>query len=115
MPDILHRFTVDAPRERVHDLIATKEGVERWWNAHPNTRDDATLRVFFEGEEPGRGHARSSRTRPSGSSGGWSTAPPIGLTHDHVVGCRWHQRWGSKIPPSASSTTSRAKRSLNAA
>jgi hypothetical protein len=23
MPDILHRFTIDAPRERVHDLIAS--------------------------------------------------------------------------------------------
>lgn len=51
MPDILHRFTIDAPRERVHDLIATKEGVERWWTAHPNTGDETTLRVFF-GDDP---------------------------------------------------------------
>ncbi len=29
MPDILHRFTIDAPRESVHDLIATKEGVHQ--------------------------------------------------------------------------------------
>ena len=52
MPDILHRFTIDAAPERVHDLIATKEGVERWWNAHPDTLDDATLAVFFGGEDP---------------------------------------------------------------
>jgi uncharacterized protein YndB with AHSA1/START domain len=49
MPDILHRFTIDAPRERVHDLVATKEGVERWWNAHPR--------------RPGRGHARRADAR----------------------------------------------------
>ena len=52
MPDILHRFTIDAPRERVHDLIATKEGVERWWTAHPNTGDETTLRVFFRDGDP---------------------------------------------------------------
>ena len=52
MPDILHRFTIDAPPERVHDLIATREGVERWWNAHPNSGDETTLRVFFGGDDP---------------------------------------------------------------
>ena len=52
MPDILHRFTIDAPRQRVHDLIATKEGVERWWTGHPNTGDDAALQVFFGGADP---------------------------------------------------------------
>jgi uncharacterized protein YndB with AHSA1/START domain len=52
MPDILHRFTIDAPPERVHDLIATAEGVERWWNAHPNTADDETLQIFFGGVDP---------------------------------------------------------------
>jgi uncharacterized protein YndB with AHSA1/START domain len=52
MPDILHRFTIDAPRERVHDLIATVDGVKRWWTGHPNTREDATLRIFFGREDP---------------------------------------------------------------
>src|ERR1700744_2798266 len=52
MPDILHRFTIDAPRERVHDLIATKEGVERWWTGHPNGGDDGTLEGFFEADSP---------------------------------------------------------------
>jgi uncharacterized protein YndB with AHSA1/START domain len=52
MPDILHRYTIDAPRERVHDLVATKEGVQSWWNAHPNRGDESTLEVFFGGGDP---------------------------------------------------------------
>ena len=35
MPDILHRISIDAPQERVHDLIATTEGVARWWTGRP--------------------------------------------------------------------------------
>ena len=31
MPDILHRISIDAPTERVHELIATTEGIARWW------------------------------------------------------------------------------------
>ncbi|MGH2913482.1 MAG: SRPBCC family protein [Solirubrobacteraceae bacterium] len=52
MPDILHRFTIDAPHERVHELIATREGVERWWTAHPNLGDETRLQVFFGGGDP---------------------------------------------------------------
>ena len=52
MPSILHRFTIDAPRERVHDLIATPDGVERWWTGHPNSGDDSTLRIFFSDGDP---------------------------------------------------------------
>lgn len=52
MPDILHRFTIDAPPARVHELIATADGVERWWTGHPNKRDGATLAVFFRDEQP---------------------------------------------------------------
>lgn len=52
MPDILHRFTIDAPIERLHDLIASKEGVERWWNAHRNSGDETTLQIFFGGDKP---------------------------------------------------------------
>jgi uncharacterized protein YndB with AHSA1/START domain len=36
MPDILHRISIDAPAERVHDLIATTDGIGRWWNGRPN-------------------------------------------------------------------------------
>jgi uncharacterized protein YndB with AHSA1/START domain len=49
VPDILHRFTIDAPRERIHELLASKEGVERWWTGHPNTGDESTLRISFGG------------------------------------------------------------------
>jgi uncharacterized protein YndB with AHSA1/START domain len=35
MPDILHRISIDAPRERVHDLIASTDGIARWWTGHP--------------------------------------------------------------------------------
>src|SRR5450432_3346395 len=31
MPDILHRISIDAPKGRVHDLVATTDGVARWW------------------------------------------------------------------------------------
>jgi uncharacterized protein YndB with AHSA1/START domain len=31
MPDILHRISIDAPTERVHELIATTDGIARWW------------------------------------------------------------------------------------
>ena len=52
MPDILHRFTIDAPPSRVHELIATHEGVERWWTGHPCTGDDTTLGVCFSSDRP---------------------------------------------------------------
>lgn len=35
MPDILHRISIDAPTERVHDLIATTDGIARWWTGRP--------------------------------------------------------------------------------
>jgi uncharacterized protein YndB with AHSA1/START domain len=35
MPDILHRVTIDAPAERVHELVATTEGIARWWTGRP--------------------------------------------------------------------------------
>jgi uncharacterized protein YndB with AHSA1/START domain len=52
MPDILHRFTIDAPSDRVHDLIAGGEGVERWWTGHPNACAGKTLRVYFHDGDP---------------------------------------------------------------
>jgi uncharacterized protein YndB with AHSA1/START domain len=35
MPDILHRISIDAPQARVHDLIATTDGVALWWTGRP--------------------------------------------------------------------------------
>jgi uncharacterized protein YndB with AHSA1/START domain len=52
MPDILHRLTINAPRERVHEMIATKTGIERWWSARPLEGDESVggkLLVYFGG------------------------------------------------------------------
>src|SRR5438132_3399126 len=35
MPDILHRISIDAPSQRVHDLVASTDGVARWWTGRP--------------------------------------------------------------------------------
>jgi uncharacterized protein YndB with AHSA1/START domain len=40
MPNILHRLSIDAPPERVHQLAATREGIQRWWTGHPVAGDD---------------------------------------------------------------------------
>ena len=31
MSNILHRLTIDAPAERVHELTVTSKGIEQWW------------------------------------------------------------------------------------
>jgi uncharacterized protein YndB with AHSA1/START domain len=54
MANILHRLTIDASPERVHELIATKSGVERWWTGRPVTGDDAVggrIAVYFGDSE----------------------------------------------------------------
>jgi uncharacterized protein YndB with AHSA1/START domain len=40
MPNILHRLTIDAPPERVAELVASTQGIEKWWTGHPVTGDD---------------------------------------------------------------------------
>ena len=50
MPNILHRLRVDAPPERVHQLAATREGIQQWWTGHPVAADDKLgrrLSVYF--------------------------------------------------------------------
>jgi uncharacterized protein YndB with AHSA1/START domain len=39
MPDILHRISIDASSKRVHDLVASTDGVARWWSGRPVTGD----------------------------------------------------------------------------
>jgi uncharacterized protein YndB with AHSA1/START domain len=39
MPDILHRISIDAPTDRVHELIATTAGISRWWTGRPVEAD----------------------------------------------------------------------------
>jgi uncharacterized protein YndB with AHSA1/START domain len=50
MPNILHRLTIDAPPERVHQLAATREGIQQWWTGRPVAGDDelgGQLSVYF--------------------------------------------------------------------
>jgi uncharacterized protein YndB with AHSA1/START domain len=50
MPNILHRISIDAPPERVHQLAATREGIQRWWTGHPVAGDEEVggrLSVYF--------------------------------------------------------------------
>jgi len=50
MPDILHRISIDAPQEEVHDLIATTDGVARWWTGRPLDGESAIggrFNVYF--------------------------------------------------------------------
>jgi uncharacterized protein YndB with AHSA1/START domain len=41
MSNILHRLSIDAPMERVHELAATRDGIQRWWTGRPVTGDEA--------------------------------------------------------------------------
>jgi hypothetical protein len=49
MPNILHRLSIDAPPQRVHEL-AGKEGIQRWWTTRPVAGEDSVggrLEVYF--------------------------------------------------------------------
>jgi uncharacterized protein YndB with AHSA1/START domain len=46
MPDILHRISIDAPTQPVHDLIATTDGIARWWTGRP-PRGEHTIGSSF--------------------------------------------------------------------
>jgi uncharacterized protein YndB with AHSA1/START domain len=56
MPDILHRISIDAPPQRVHDLIASTAGIARWWTGRPLTGEHAigsSFSVYFgDAEKP---------------------------------------------------------------
>jgi uncharacterized protein YndB with AHSA1/START domain len=56
MPDILHRISIDAPQERVHDLVATTDGVARWWTGRPLDGESTVgsrFSVYFgDGDKP---------------------------------------------------------------
>ena len=41
MPDILHRISIDAAREDIHDLVATTGGIARWWTGRPLDGDSS--------------------------------------------------------------------------
>ena len=46
MPDILHRISIDAPQQRVHDLIASTDGIARWWTGRPLAGEHAVGSSF---------------------------------------------------------------------
>ncbi|SFJ45973.1 SRPBCC family protein [Amycolatopsis sacchari] len=46
MPDILHRFSIDAPPQRVHDLIASTDGIACWWTGRPLAGEHAVGSSF---------------------------------------------------------------------
>ncbi len=46
MPDILHRISIDAPREHVHDLVVTTDGIARWWTGRPLDGDSTVGNRF---------------------------------------------------------------------
>jgi uncharacterized protein YndB with AHSA1/START domain len=56
MPDILHRISIDAPQPRVHELIATPDGITRWWTGRPlggDTTVGSHFRAYFgDGDQP---------------------------------------------------------------
>lgn len=50
MPDILHRISIDAPTEQVHELIASTNGIARWWTGRPldgSTDLEGRFGVYF--------------------------------------------------------------------
>jgi uncharacterized protein YndB with AHSA1/START domain len=50
MPNILHRLTIDAPPERVHELAATREGIQQWWTSRRVAGEDSVggrIEVYF--------------------------------------------------------------------
>ena len=46
MPDILHRISIDAPAQRVHELVATTDGIARWWTGRPLDGDTTVGTTF---------------------------------------------------------------------
>jgi uncharacterized protein YndB with AHSA1/START domain len=41
VPDILHRISIDAPREQIRQLVTTTDGIARWWTGRPLEGDCA--------------------------------------------------------------------------
>jgi uncharacterized protein YndB with AHSA1/START domain len=55
MTDILHRLSIDAPPERVHELVASPAGIQRWWTGHTVGSDGGAggrLLFSFGGPDP---------------------------------------------------------------
>jgi hypothetical protein len=62
MPNILHRLTIDAPSEHVHELVATREGIERWWAGKPVSGDDSAAGRGLRGPPTASTLTRAARS-----------------------------------------------------
>jgi uncharacterized protein YndB with AHSA1/START domain len=62
--DIVHEFTVKAQPERVFQLFATPEGMEKWWTkaSGGETREGGEVRLYFGRDFKWRG--RVTRSNP---------------------------------------------------
>jgi uncharacterized protein YndB with AHSA1/START domain len=50
MPNILHRLTIDAAPQHVHELVATRAGIQQWWTGRPVSGEEeigGRLSVYF--------------------------------------------------------------------
>ena len=54
MANILHRLTIDAPLQRVQELVATSEGLGSWWTGRPVVGDDTAFGCEVIAREPQR-------------------------------------------------------------
>jgi uncharacterized protein YndB with AHSA1/START domain len=81
MPNILHRLTIDAPPKRVHQLAATREGIQRWWTGRPVTGDEelgGQLSVYFSDSAEPAATFEILERRPEQVVWRASTAPRTG-------------------------------------
>lgn len=103
MPNILHRASIDAPSERVHQLTATKEGIQQWWTGHPVAGEDkigGLLSVYFrEPADPADPAATFEVVeRPPGTSRLALRRGPPGLDRDpHQVRAEVKGNGGSTL------------------
>ncbi len=54
MADIRHRVGIDAPRERIYQALATREGLAGWWTRDVRGESEAggKIEFYFGGPEP---------------------------------------------------------------
>jgi uncharacterized protein YndB with AHSA1/START domain len=53
MAEILHRVSIAAPPGDVHELIAGREGIARWWTGRPVGGENGQLVLYFSrGDDP---------------------------------------------------------------
>jgi hypothetical protein len=97
MPDILHRISIDAPPQQVHDLIASTGGIARWWTGRPlmqvltDTPDHVVWRVT-DGPDTWIDTGITFTLRPSGHGGTRSQPTPLAKSAAGAEHSPW-KRW----------------------